>query len=312
MLLRYCLQHKLIALLNILSIALGVAVYLAIQIANHSAFRAFRAGVDVVAGKSHLEVRAADGRLDEMLFPVIRSAPGVRAATPVCEGFVTLPDRPGDYLHVLGVDPFTNSEFQTASLIADSGGRFDPMSWFAQEGTLSIPRALAKELGVVPGDKIRAEIDGKVRELPVGFVIDDSDTPTGGRDVAMDIGWCQEIFGSAGSLASVHVILENPDDLDSARASLQALMPAGVEVTTPAARSRQIGLMLRGFRLNITALSMVSILVGMFLIYNTTSASVVPAPARDRYLARGRRVARACDGPVSRRGDTLRVDGCFC
>ena len=33
--------------------------------------------------------------------------------------------------------------------------------------------------------------------------------------------------------------------------------------------------MLEGFQLNITALSMVSILVGIFLIYNTVSASVV-------------------------------------
>jgi putative ABC transport system permease protein len=47
---RYLRRHPLLGLLNILSVALGVAVYLATQIANHSANRAFAATVDLVAG----------------------------------------------------------------------------------------------------------------------------------------------------------------------------------------------------------------------------------------------------------------------
>ena len=50
-----------IAVLNVLGIAIGVAVYLAIQIVNHSATRSFRAGLDLVAGRSHLEVGAGRG-----------------------------------------------------------------------------------------------------------------------------------------------------------------------------------------------------------------------------------------------------------
>src|SRR5256885_343926 len=50
-------RHALLAALTVLSVGLGIAVYLAIQIANHSAVRSFAAGVDLVAGKSHLEVR---------------------------------------------------------------------------------------------------------------------------------------------------------------------------------------------------------------------------------------------------------------
>ena len=51
----------LLALLNVLSVALGIAVYLAIQIANHSANRSFAAAVDLVAGKAQLEVRGERG-----------------------------------------------------------------------------------------------------------------------------------------------------------------------------------------------------------------------------------------------------------
>jgi putative ABC transport system permease protein len=96
--LRYLRRHKLLAALNILSVALGVAVYLAIQIANQSANASFAASVDLVAGKSHIEVH---GPLDETLWPKISADPGVSATTAVVEGIVTLPDLPGEYLRVV-------------------------------------------------------------------------------------------------------------------------------------------------------------------------------------------------------------------
>ena len=46
-------------------------------------------------------------------------------------------------------------------------------------------------------------------------------------------------------------------------------------VAAPEQRSLQVQVMLEGFQLNLRALSMVSLLVGVFLIYNTVSASVV-------------------------------------
>ena len=52
-------------------------------------------------------------------------------------------------------------------------------------------------------------------------------------------------------------------------------MPADIEVDAPSQRSDRIESMLGAFQLNLTALSLVSVLVGVFLIYNTISASVV-------------------------------------
>jgi putative ABC transport system permease protein len=79
--LRHLRRHPLLAALNILSVALGVAVYLATQIANHSANRAFAATVDMVAGKAELQIRAPAGKLPETVFPLVATAPGISAAT---------------------------------------------------------------------------------------------------------------------------------------------------------------------------------------------------------------------------------------
>src|SRR4030088_2904928 len=70
--LRYLRHHPLLGLLNVLSVALGVAVYLATQIANHSANRAFAATVDLVAGKASLEIPAGAGHRPEPILPSLR------------------------------------------------------------------------------------------------------------------------------------------------------------------------------------------------------------------------------------------------
>ncbi|HEX8898938.1 MAG TPA: hypothetical protein VF751_09590, partial [Chthoniobacterales bacterium] len=111
--LRYLQRHPLLGLLNILSVALGVSVYLATQIANQSANRAFAASVDLVAGKAELEITAPTRHLPETVLPPVAAVPGISAATPIVEGFVSLPDFRGEYLEILGIDVFTNAPFRT-------------------------------------------------------------------------------------------------------------------------------------------------------------------------------------------------------
>src|SRR3954467_15449366 len=87
--LRYLRRHPLLGLLNVLSVALGVAVYLATQIANQSANRAFAASVDLIAGKAELEITSPTRQLPETVFPRVTAAPGVSGATPLVHGFVS-------------------------------------------------------------------------------------------------------------------------------------------------------------------------------------------------------------------------------
>ena len=73
-------------------------------------------------------------------------------------------------------------------------------------------------------------------------------------------------------------------------------MPSDVTVAPPARRGEQVGKMLSGFQLNLEAMSLVSLLVGMFLIYNTVEASVIRRRAEIgilRSLGVSRREVRA-------------------
>lgn len=275
---RYARRHPLLAALNILSVALGVAVYLAIGIANHSANESFAGSVDLVAGKANLEVRAPGGGFDENLLPRLAAALGVRAATPLVEGYVTLPDFPGEYLQILGVDLFTQAPFATFTLGDERAGRIDFEPWLAGPDALALSEEFAREHDLKIGDRLRVQVNGRDQTLTVRFLLrlDASVAGRGNSRVgALDIGWAQEFLSRRGQLSGIQLLLDRPAEAERVAAELRKLVPADVNVAAPGQRSGQIQRMLGSFELNLGALSLISLLVGMFLIYNTIAASVV-------------------------------------
>ncbi|MDL5053951.1 hypothetical protein QQ056_10380 [Oscillatoria laete-virens NRMC-F 0139] len=121
--LRQLARHPAMAVLNILGVALGVAIFTGMQIANESSLRAFRQTIDVVAGRSQLEITADFGRFDERLFQTVTAGDGVGAATPTVEAIcaVMTPASDGDApesftarapIRILGLDIFSNRAFR--------------------------------------------------------------------------------------------------------------------------------------------------------------------------------------------------------
>ena len=126
--------------------------------------------------------------------------------------------------------------------------------------------------------KISAQVNGATKRLTIGFIMR-SKGELANEDphfAAMDIGWAQELLGRSGRLDS-----DLPSPRRKARepkkvaAELRKIVPADVTVAAPAQRGEEVEKMLAGFQLNLAAMSLVSLLVGMFLIYNTIEASVV-------------------------------------
>ncbi len=266
-------RHPVLLLLNIMSVALGVAVFLAIQIANRSATASFRAGIDLVAGRANLEVR---GAIDETLFPRIAALPGVRAATPLVEGVVSLPAQPGEYLRIVGLDPFSGEDLRTFELLGVAGARLDFETWLRDPDAIAVSRDYAARVLPKVGNPIRVLAGSELRELHPRFVIEPAAAAAAGdpRLAAMDIGWAQELLHQRGRLSAI-LLLVAPEHLSIVMAEIRHLVPADIEVSSPSRRGNQIESMLGAFQLNLTALSLVSVLVGAFLIFNTISASVL-------------------------------------
>lgn len=275
--LRYFARHPALTALNVVGIALGVTVFLSIEIVNHSALESFRASVDIVAGKADLEVIGDGLRFDERAYPVVDNDPDVIAATPTVEEIASLADHPGEYLQILGVDIFSNGPLRTFALHDAQGRTPNVIDFLRDPKVIAFSRKLANRLHLKIGDPVRIATQTGPQTFRLGFILDfGEDAPGADEHIAvMDIANVQEDFLHAGKLSRIAALLRPGADFAAVTARLRREMPPGTLVQAPERRNRQIERMLSAFQLNLTALSLISLLVGMFLIYNTVAASVV-------------------------------------
>ena len=72
-------------LLTLLGVALGVAVFIAIKLANTTATQAFENSLTAISGKTHLEVSGGGLGVDEYLILRLRAMAEVKRAAPVIQ-----------------------------------------------------------------------------------------------------------------------------------------------------------------------------------------------------------------------------------
>ena len=277
---RPLLTHPRAAMLSILSIALGVAVFLAITIANRGAVESFHRAFAMITGHADLEIR---GRIPESILPEVTNTPGVKAATPLVEAMVTLPDYPGESLHIVGIDPFTAAGLLSLApsfrdqqaQVKDGEGNL--AEWLGDESGIAVLRDFPGRHHLQQGDPIRLQGSGPPRRLIMSHVIHTDDASAEGRGgvAAMDLAIAQEWVGEPGHLSAILIKLHDPGEKQRVIDRLQRLLPADVIVQPPARRTQQVDIMLAAFRLNLTALSLVSLMVGMFFVGNSAAAAVV-------------------------------------
>ncbi len=275
--LRYFARHPALTALNVIGIALGVTVFLSIQIVNHSALESFRASVDIVAGKADLEVIGDGLRFDEEAYPIVADHPDIAAATPTVEEVASLTDHPGEYLQILGVDIFSNQPLRTFELHDAQNQKPDVLAFLRDPKVIALTRKLSQRLNLKIGDPLRVETQTGTETFHVGFIIDFGEDAPGADEhlSVMDIANVQENFRHVGKLSRISALLRPGADFNAVCSDLRAKLPASVIVQAPDRRNRQIERMIGAFQLNLTALSLISLLVGMFLIYNTVATAVV-------------------------------------
>lgn len=264
--------------LCILGVALGVAVVVAIDLATASARRAFDLSTQSVTGRATHQIVGGPHGLDESLYRRLRVELGVRAAAPVVEGYVqALPLN--QTLQVLGVDVFAEAPFRPYLAGSDSGGEVDLASLLAEPGTALLAETTARRAGLNPGDRLPLQVGPRTTEVRLVGLLRPADEPSRRALEGLlitDIATAQELLTMVGRLSRIDLILPaSVEDPDLSARTIRASLPPGAELAPAAARSNALEQMTRAFELNLTALSLLALIVGMFLIYNTMTFSVV-------------------------------------
>ena len=258
-------------LLTVFGVALGVASVLSIQIINRNALAAFEGSVQAVSGEADLSVLGWTPTFPERLYPAVLAQEGVAAAWPLYRVEVALAGRKAFFLEVIGIDFY-------APIRAPWRGDVGDLSTAqARPGWAAVTPALAGEMGWAVGDSIQVTVGTRRAWLVVGALVDfQAVSPTASTRLAvMDIAQAQSLLGRAGEVHQVDVMAAEGVHPEVLRAHLQARLGPSVRVVTPEQREQQAEGLLAAFRLNLTALSLISLFVGLFLVYSSTQASLV-------------------------------------
>lgn len=276
---KYLLRHPIQTVLMIVGIMLGVAVFIAIDFANASASRAFDLSVDSITGKATHQIVAGPAGIDEELYPQVVDAQYVDAVAPVITDYVNSPQIDGGRpLQLLGVDPFAEPPFRNYLGEEGVGLPIGELTAFLTDpGAVLISTDLAADNGLVVGDNLTLEIGGREYEATVAGLLEPSDSlsaRTLNGVVLADIATAQEITESFGTIERIDLIIPE-NQRSTVLAEIESDLPEGVRLTTAEARTGSVEEMTAAFRVNLLALSLLALVVGMFLIYNTMTFSVV-------------------------------------
>jgi putative ABC transport system permease protein len=306
---RYWARHRGALALATLGVALGVAVFVAVQCANYSVLRAFSSSLEAVSGRANVQIVGGARGLPEGVYARLLQNPDARiqAAAPLIEKTLfspTLKAKPqdaGTSLLILGIDPFAQADFfeldlqnalgsgapastYVASEDAQSRGASTPRSlravgeFLLRPDAIALSPSLAARFGLKSGSTLDLFVGSQRKTFRVVAIAEGVGEAFGGDFALVDLATAQEALGEEGRLSQIDLIVPEaqvPAFVRDWQRKIGGALPPDARVQRPAQRSAQVASLLAAFQLNLSALSGITLFVGAFLIYNTVAVAVV-------------------------------------
>jgi putative ABC transport system permease protein len=261
--------------LSVVAIALGVALGMAIHLIHGTAAAEVYAATRSLFGEADLVVQGGSEGFDEALFPVVARTPGVTLASPVVEVQARLEGR-RETLRIQGLDPLRAGRLLPALSTGEGGSSIDIFS----DDALYLSPAAAQALGLREGDRLPVRVGTRPVELRVAGLLPGS---AFSQSIGvMDIAAAQWRLDRLGRLSRIDLRLAPGAEPAEVSAALAKRLPPDVQVTTPALEAREALSLSRAYRVNLTALSLVALFTGGFLVFSTQALAVL---RRRRQLA---------------------------
>lgn len=266
-------RHPLRVLFPVIGVAIGVAAVAAIYHANQSVSTSFREAAASISGRSDFVVKGVRG----VPLPALASLSFLwkfGSFAPAVMGSAVVADGSGEIVEVLGVDPGGDRAVRQMRLAAPSGSArpnllrpqevFVPVSFAARHGL-----AVGRHLPIIAGGVPRTVTVAGLLEL-TGIA-----RASGGDLLVTDVFTAQRLLGKQGYVDRVDVVLEPGVSRPVIRQRIAARLAPGLYLEPPGRSAQTADRMVRAFRFNLNALCSLTLLVGMFLIANAVSISVL-------------------------------------
>ncbi|WP_349921867.1 ABC transporter permease [Aeromonas veronii] len=256
-LLRLYRAHPWLLLMSLTGLMLGVSLVVAIELLNQSAKTNFVAARSQLAGEANYRL-APSGGLDEQLYVQLVRSERALAALPQVHAW--LKDTEGRSFQLLGIDllnpgplsPLLGSGKQSGDKDAFSLARADAV-WLAE------PEAKRLDWGI--GETRAFMLGERSLQLTLAGTFAPGAVPME-RLLVTDLGIAQPLLGKSGRLDRILFTLS-----DAEAKALQARLPKPLwlEPISPALDASLLG---DALGLNLSALSLLAMAVGLFLVFN--------------------------------------------
>lgn len=270
---RHLLKYPWQLALALLGMAVGIAVIVAIQLVRISSFEAFQHATQVdTGGFSHQLVRQDRRAIPLSIFVelnnnfpnlIISPVIGFQAQIRIDEEHAT------KTIYVLGIDPIARSNLNRHE---NSAARFDIQDFIRDPKFAAINQASSEALQLKLGDTLELLIDDNIKPLTIAAIVPNQDVPGGltSDTLLVDIATSQELAQRFDRLTRIDI-----DGDQVAIKEVSSWLPADYWLVSNAEEKESLKGMTQAFYNNLTALSLMALLMGMFLIYNTESFIVL-------------------------------------
>ena len=260
--LRYLRRRRSLSLLQLLGIACGVAAAVGMALSARVSLASFEKAVESLNGQATHFLQRPAGPVEETVLARLMADPAVRAFSPLIDRRIRLGN--GEMVRLLGIDPFLDQQIRPQlgrSRLRETSGPPDPFAFLLQEDAILVDEQLAAQFRLHAGQPLETS-RGTFRI--VGTFPNASGEPL----VLMDIGHAQRLFELSGKIDRVDLIVDD-------EAAFLARWKSGFRIQSGRQRQETLRDMLQAFRLNLQALSLLALFVGIFLVYNTAMFTVV-------------------------------------
>ena len=266
-------------------LALGVAVFLAVRLANKAAVSGFGLFTESISGESDLLLRPGSGMLDASILRDLRK---ISAELPV-DYFPVLElsgaqggEEEADLLRFVGVDLVAignaisqSGEASGSPVMAPDESEPNPLG---APDACFVGEAFARVRGVKKGSRLRVWIQDRSADLRIaGILPDPANRPAIPENLLlMDLPTLQRASGEARRISRIEIRFpgEGGTRTEVTRRLADFSQQRGLILETPEDRKSSVTRMSAAFRLNLTILSGLALLVGIYLIFQALEAAV--------------------------------------
>jgi len=263
---KYFTKHNLQTVLALLGILLGVSIVVAIDLCIVSSQKAFKTSLEQSFGKTTHYLSASGNDINQDIYTKIKQIKQIDLATPVIEKNILIKTNDWVRIKLLGLDPFSYQGFKTSN---DKG--LDELSQASLKDFLLcdncgyVSSKTAKKLNIQKNQEIVFQHESSYKKIRILDIIDDDKLD---NLILVDISTAQKLLDQSNTISRIDLIIEDPKQLGE-------LVSGDLELVESLKNKKSTQKMLSSFNLNLYSLSFLSLIVAVFLIYNTMSFSIV-------------------------------------